>query len=128
MKEEYTRTNFVTQIAPEAVPDPFYIVTAHNPYGGRATDAENEEATAALLQQIRQSGWNHFPVRGQCEDHGEDGFGIECSRTEAVMLGEEFSQDAIYEVRDDKVTLIDCSEKIEDTNIGLWSGLRLLDL
>lgn len=128
MKEEYTQTNFVTELAPESVPAHFYIVTAHNPFGGRATEAENEEANAALLQQIRQSGWNHFPVIGQCKDHAEEGFGIECSRTEAIMLGEEFSQDAIYEVQDDVVRLVDCSEKMEDTNIGLWSGLRLLDL
>ena len=47
-------------------------------------------------------------VTGQCEDHAEAGFGVVCSRVEAVMLGETFLQDAIYEIEEEEVRLVDC--------------------
>jgi len=124
MKEEYHQTQFVTELADKALPDTFYIITAHNPFGGRATAAENEENNARLLQQARNSGWTHFPVTGQCEDHAEAGFGVACSRTEAIMLGESFNQDAIYEVEDDEVRLVDCKGLEADAPIGTWSALQ----
>ena len=124
MKDEYLQTRFVTELADQSLPEKFYIVTAHNPFGGRATDTENEENNARLLQQIRNSGWNHFPVTGQCEDHAEAGFGVACSRVEAVMLGETFRQDAIYEVEDNEVRLVDCKGVEGDDLVGSWSALQ----
>jgi len=124
MKEEYRQTQFVTELAERSLPEKFYIVTAHNPFGGLATAAENEENNERLLQQIRNSGWDHFPVTGQCDDHAEAGFGVVCSRTEAIMLGETFRQDAIYEVEADDVRLVDCKGKEGDDSIGSWSALQ----
>ena len=40
-----------------------------------------------------------------------------------MLLGQEFQQDAIYEVRDDQVILADCKEEEEDIFIGRWSDL-----
>ena len=124
MKDEYRQTKFVTELADQALPEKFYIITAHNPFGGKATAAENEENNGRLLQQIRNSGWTHFPVTGQCEDHAEAGFGVACSRTEAIMLGETFRQDAIYEVENDEVRLIDCKGIEGDDSVGAWSALQ----
>ena len=125
MKEEYLQTQFVTELGDQTLPDQFYIITAHNPFGGRATASENEENNARLLQQIRGSGWRHFPVTGQCADHAEAGFGVVCSRTEALMLGETFQQDAIYEVEDDEVRLVDCKGEEGDDLVGSWSTLQV---
>jgi hypothetical protein len=129
MKEEYHQTQFVTELTEGAIPEHFFIVTGHNPFGGRATESENSEINDVLLAQIRNSGWHHFPVTGQCQDHAEAGYGVICTRAEAIMLGEEFRQDAIYEVRDDEVILVACKEgegkgKEEDQTIGRWSELR----
>ena len=127
MKEEYRQTQFVTELGDQALLEKFYIVTAHNPFGGRATTAENEENNGRLAQQIRNSGWHHFPVTGQCEDHAEAGYGVVCTRTEAIMLGETFNQDAIYEVENDDVLLVDCKGVEGDDSIGAWSALQAQD-
>lgn len=123
MKEEYTKTQFVLGLANTTVPAHFFIVTGHNPFGRVASDEENVEMNEVLRQQIQHAGWSHFKVTGQCEDHAETGYGIVCSREEAILLGQEFQQDAIYEVRDDKVILADCKEEEEDVCIGRWSDL-----
>ncbi len=124
MKEEYSQTQFVTGLNEGTTPEHFFIVTGHNPFGGKATEAKNSEMNGHLLQKIRNSGWHHFPVTGQCEDHAEAGYGVVCTRTEAVMLGEAFRQDAIYEVLDDQVILVDCKGKDDDETIGRWSELQ----
>jgi hypothetical protein len=66
-------------------------------------------------------------VTGQCEDHAEAGYGVVCTRTEAIMLGETFNQDAIYEVENDDVLLVDCKGVEGDDSIGAWSALQAQD-
>lgn len=123
MKEEYTQTQFDIGSVDGPVPAHFFIVTGHNPFGRTVSDEENAEMDEILRQQIEHSGRSHFEVTGQCEDHAEAGYGIVCSRDEAIMLGQEFQQDAIYEVVDDKVILVDCKEEEEDVLVGRWSDL-----
>lgn len=125
MKEEYTTTRFVLGNAETIVPDHFFIVTGHNPFGNVVSEEENIQMNEILRQQIEHETWPHFAVTGRCADHAEDGFGIVCSRHEAIMLGQEFQQDAIYEVRDDQVLLVDCREEEEDVLVGCWSDLLL---
>ena len=125
MKEEYTTTRFVLGSADPRIPDHFFIVTGFNPFGHVVSNEENVQMNDVLRQQIEHEDWYFFKVTGQCEDHAEDGFGIECPREEAILLGQEFQQDAIYEVRDDKVILVDCKEEEEDVLVGRWSELLL---
>lgn len=125
MKEEYTQTQFTTVLSDQPLPELFYIITDHNPLGRTASDEENQKMSGILLEKISSSAWTNFPVTGQCEDHAEAGFGIACTRSEAIALGREFQQDAIYEVRDDLVILVDCKEQEEDLSIGQWSKLQV---
>lgn len=124
MKEEYTQARFKTPIADGDLPEHFFIVTACNPFGGQATAEENDENSEKLQQQIRNHGWHHFPATGYCDDHEEPGFGVVCSRTEALMLGESFRQDAIFEVKGGQVLLVDCKAEVEDLVTGQWVDLR----
>lgn len=124
MKEEYHQTQFITVPANPALPPVFFIITAHNPCGEVAPDHQNDENNARLLEDIHASNWNFFQVIGKCEDHAEAGFGVECTRTEAIALGNKFRQDAIYEIRDDQVILVDCKESEADEMVGTWSKLQ----
>lgn len=125
MKEEYTTTRFILGKKGNAIPGHFFIVTGHNPFGHVVSDEENAQMNEILRQQIEHENWPHFAVTGQCADHAEAGFGIACSREDAILLGQEFQQDAIYEVRNDQVLLVDCHEKEEDELVGRWSDLLL---
>ena len=124
MKEEYHQTQFVTEPKGASTPDHFFIITAHNPCGQAAPDQKNDENNALLLETIQASKWNCFPVTGQCEDHAEPGFGVECTRAEAIALGKQFRQDAIYEILNDEVILVDCQETEADEIVGIWSKLQ----
>ncbi|MDG2399287.1 MAG: DUF3293 domain-containing protein [Akkermansiaceae bacterium] len=124
MKEGYHQTQFVTGLEGASSPDHFFIITAHNPFGEVAPDEKNDEKNALLLEAIQASKWRCFPITGQCEDHAEAGFGVVCSRAEAIALGKQFRQDAIYEICDDQVVLVDCQETEADEMVGTWSKLQ----
>jgi hypothetical protein len=124
MKEGYYQTQFVTRLEGASSPDHFFIITAHNPFGEVAPDEKNDEKNALLLEAIQASKWSCFPITGQCEDHAEAGFGVVCSRAEAIALGKQFRQDAIYEICDDQVVLVDCQETEVDEMVGTWSKLQ----
>ena len=124
MKEEYHQTQFVTELEQAITPDHFFIITAHNPSGEVTPDEKNDENNTLLLEAIKASKWSCFPVTGRCEDHAEAGFGVRCSRVEAITLGKEFRQDAIYKICDDQVVLVDCKEIESDEMVGKWSELQ----
>ena len=124
VKEEYTQTEFVADFTSVTIPGHFFIVTAHNPFGRKATDAENSKMSGILLERIKNSGWKHFSVIGKCADHAEAGYGLACTRAEAISLGKIFRQDAIYEVQNNQVLLVDCKGNEDDQCIGLWSELQ----
>ena len=125
MKEEYTTTRFVLGDEATEIPVHFFIVTGHNPFGREVGDEENREMNEVLRQQIEHENWSHFEVTGRCADHAEAGFGVVCPRENALLLGQEFQQDAIYEVLDDQVLLVDCQEEEEAIPVGRWSELLL---
>ncbi len=125
MKEEYTITRFLLGREGTVVPDHFFIVTGHNPFGQTVSREENIRVNEILCREIEHESWPYFAVTGRCADHAEDGFGIVCSRDEAVMLGRKFRQEAIYEVRNDQVLLVDCRNEEEDVFVGCWTDLLL---
>ena len=124
MKEEYHQTHFVTELERAISPDHFFIITAHNPSGEVTPDETNDENNTLLLEAIQASKWGYFPVTGQCKDHAEAGFGVRCSRVEAITLGKQFRQDALYEICEDQVVLVDCKEIEADEMVGKWSELQ----
>ena len=123
MKEEYHKTLFTIDLGRTSFPNHLFIITAHNPFGEIVPDEKNDKNNTLLLEAIQASKWNHFPVTSQCEDHAEAGFGVKCSRVEAITLGKQFRQNAIYEICDDQVVLVDCQEIEADEMVGKWSEL-----
>ena len=124
MKEEYHQTHFVTELERAISPNHSFIIIAHNPSGEVTPDETNDENNTLLLEAIQASKWGYFPVTGQCKDHAEAGFGVRCSRVEAITLGKQFRQDALYEICEDQVVLVDCKEIEADEMVGKWSELQ----
>ena len=60
---EYLKTHFVTDLPP-GWPEKYGIVTAYNPNGQPATEAENVEADSRLKQRLNALGLRHFRVTG----------------------------------------------------------------
>ena len=111
MKEEYHKTLFTIDLERTSFPNHLFIITAHNPFGEIVQDEKNDKNNTLLLE------------ASQCEDHAEAGFGVKCSRIEAITLGKQFRQNAIYEICDDQVVLVDCQEIEADEMVGKWSEL-----
>lgn len=107
-------------------PQHFCIITAHNPDGVAVAEEVNTRADAALRREIERLGFAFFSVTGGSPDfsHAEAGYGIECSREEAMILARQFCQDALFEVREGRVILISALLSAEaDEEVGLWSAL-----
>lgn len=89
---------------------PIHILTAQNPMGLAASDAENEAANAELAELLAAddrlrvwpaTGYGGGPI-DEADTWQEQGFAVEgLSRTEAVDLARRFSQRAIFEWRDE---------------------------
>ena len=120
MNEEYHQTHFIAGLEREISPDHSFIIIVHNPSGEITPDEKN----TLLLEAIQTSKWGYLPVTGKCEDHAEAGFGVRCSRVEAITLGKQFRQDALYEICEDQVVLVDCKEIETDEMVGKWSELQ----
>lgn len=82
---EYLKTHFVTDLPP-GWPEKYGIVTAYNPNGQPATEAENVEADSRLKQRLNALGLRHFRVTGTSKDgaHQEPGFGIVAENREQI--------------------------------------------
>ncbi len=124
MNEEYHQTHFIAELEREISPDHSFIIIAHNPSGEITPDETNDENNTLLLEAIQTSKWGYLPVTGKCEGHAEAGFGVRCSRVEAITLGKQFRQDALYEICEDQVVLVDCKEIETDEMVGKWSELQ----
>ena len=61
-------------------------MTAYNPNGQPATEAENVEADSRLKQRLNALGLRHFRVTGTSKDgaHQEPGFGIVAENREQI--------------------------------------------
>lgn len=106
---EPTDPSHIGSFPPDAF-GPIHVVTAWNPQGIAAADADNRAANRRLLAElsVRPSlivrritgfGGGPFEATGTWR---EEGFGIEgLSRAEALALGARFDQRAIFEWRDE---------------------------
>jgi len=83
---------------------PLYVVTAWNPGDERPTDEANHAANARLRRLLEESGATHiFDAAGHdpdpAVDYCEAGFAAAgVSQAQAVELGRQFRQDAIFEI------------------------------
>lgn len=124
LKPEYREVRF--RCSESDLPRHFYIITAHNPDGASVAEEANTRADAALRREIERLGFALFSVTGGSPDfsHAEPGYGIQCSREEALGLARQFRQDAFFEIREGKVILISAIPLAEpDEFVGLWRDL-----
>ncbi|MGD9793075.1 MAG: DUF3293 domain-containing protein [Acidimicrobiia bacterium] len=90
-----------------------HVLTAWAPRGAERTDAVNIAANADLAAQIIRSGGGIVPAKGIARSTayvGEPGWlawGL--TRERALELGQQFVQDAIYEMDASNIRILDCS-------------------
>ncbi len=118
MNPAYRETLFHLE-GPE--PDqPFWIVTAHNPHGRIAAEADNRRNDGALLQFLREHGETPVRATGLAPDesHAEPGWTIRNPES-ALEAARRFEQEALYRIEADTLFLIELASGAEET-LGPW--------
>jgi hypothetical protein len=88
----------------------YAIVTAYNPLGSKASPKENATQDSRLQEELESRGIRPVRVYGCSPDgkHQEPGWAAPLSREDAIVLGTEFRQDAIFYVTGKIVCLVSC--------------------
>ena len=108
------------------LPPEFCIVTAWNPGGEIVSEEANAEADAHLKAEVERQQFDHFSVTGGSADfsHAEPGYGIVCTRAEALLLARRFRQLAFYQVIAGRVYLVSVNEPhVPGELVGRWRDL-----
>jgi len=99
-------------------PDPMgraiYVMTAHNPGGQIVSDAANAAAEARLAAELERRGLTWWPAAGGDPSwtHVESGAAvIEVDEADAVALGAEFGQEAIFALTPAVRRIIGCADR-----------------
>jgi Protein of unknown function (DUF3293) len=99
-------------------PDPggraIYVMTAHNPGGRMASDAANASAEARLTAELERRGLTWWPAAGGDPSwtHVEPGAAIiGMDEADAVALGAEFGQDAIFVLTPADRRVVGCADR-----------------
>jgi hypothetical protein len=119
---EYLDTVFKATEPQGGWPGLFHIITAWNPGVSWSLD-ENNEANRKLLVLLQALG-SPFKVIGcsPCLKYQEEGFGVTgLSREQAVEIGSQYGQNAIFEVSNDALIVIGCLSN-KSQSLGNWSG------
>lgn len=108
---EYFQVRFRAP-GPGSWPARFVIVTAWATTGERWSDAENQAADRHLLARLSLAG--HTPVRvtgySPVTGHAEAGWAVEIGLEEALGIGREFRQHAIFAVDGDALRVLRCAD------------------
>ena len=115
MNPEYFNTIFLISKEPESWPDEFAIITAHNPMDLKLSDNENSLRNEKLLKRIHSNVFLELSGSSPDHSHQEASFAFISKIEEAVDIGKEFQQKAIYYVKVGNLSLVECSTgKIEE--------------
>lgn len=118
MNLEYLKTVFLIYIIPETWPSEFGIVTAFNPMDEKLSEKENFIRNQRLSDEIGNKLFAELTGSSKDFSHQEKSFAIICSMQEAVKLGNDFQQRAIFFVSNGILKLVDCkSGKSQDLGI-----------
>ena len=126
MNPEYSKTIFLISKEPESWPDEFAIITAHNPMDLKLSDYENSLRNEKLLKSIDSNVFLELSGSSPDHSHQEASFAFMSKIQEAVDIGKEFQQKAIYYVKDGNLKLVECcTGKIEE--LGNFNDRLSLD-
>ena len=126
MNPEYSKTIFLISKEPESWPDEFAIITAHNPMDLKLSDYENSLRNEKLLKSIDSNVFLELSGSSPDHSHQEASFAFFSKIQEAVDIGKEFQQKAIYYVKDGNLKLVECcTGKIEE--LGNFNDRLSLD-
>lgn len=115
----YKATHFllVQQIASHLS---FAIITACNPSGKVLSQSQNRLRDRQLLQSIENLNCPYRIIVGAATDmsHFEKSWAVFVEKPQAIKLGEEFVQNAIYYVNEGELTLVPISMKAQEERLG----------
>ena len=126
MNPEYFNTIFIISKEPESWPCEFAIITAHNPMDLKLSVQENNHRNQKLLKRIDSNVLLELSGSSPDHSHQEASFAFISKIQEAVDIGKEFQQKAIYYVKDGNLKLVECcTGKIEE--LGNFNDRLSLD-
>ena len=115
MNPEYFKTIFLISQMPESWPGEFAIITGNNPMDVQLSDQENDLRNQKLYDKTRNKIFLNIIGSSPDRSHQEPSFALTCSIKEAIQMGKEFEQRAVFYVRKGMLKLIECSsEKCEE--------------
>lgn len=116
----YFQVRFRTEAPQEDWPDQFVILTAYATTGETWSEERNVEADRKLHAHLVTLG--HTPIRITGYDpesgHAEPGWAVELPLEEALAVGREFLQDAIFVVQGDTLAVAQCNTPHAAQTIG----------
>lgn len=109
---EYRSTVFLLEDPPVPLPVAFAIITAWNPMDRPTGASENQTADEALRSRLESLGDFRFRATGCSPDlsHREEGWAAAISKSDALDLGRQFEQRAIWWIESDELHLIRCAD------------------
>ena len=113
LPEVFDGTLFDGGPLPADFPSSFAIITAWATTGETWTDERNAAADAALQAELSRRGLAHHRITGWAPVdgdgvHAEPGWAVVCDRQEAVALGIQFEQRAVFFIEDDRLSILSC--------------------
>jgi hypothetical protein len=96
---------------PEGLPGgTFWVVTACNPDGQVVSADANHRADVALAAELDRCGLTRRRANGGSPDwsHVEPGWAVLCGEEEALRLGRQFRQLAVFALAGGAIDLVDC--------------------
>ena len=109
MNPEYDNTVFLLSEVPVAWPNNFSIITANNPMDQKLPGSENIRRNQQLAEWAEPKIYIKLIGSSPDRTHQEASFAVECSLKEAIEIGEQFNQRAIFYIRGENLELVECS-------------------
>ncbi|MCL1113440.1 MULTISPECIES: DUF3293 domain-containing protein [Shewanella] len=103
---------------------PFAIITAHNPSGLLLSPSQNRLLDRQLQSKIQQYNSPYRALVGAAPDlsHMEKSWAVFIDKEQALELGREFNQHAIYYVKQGMLSLVACNDAImPEVDMGVFN-------
>ena len=108
MNPEYDNTVFLLPEVPAVWPNDFAIITAYNPMDHKLPDSENIRRNQQLAEWAEPKIYIKLIGSSPDRTHQEASFALECSLKEAIEIGEQFNQRAIFYIKAENLELVEC--------------------